>query len=116
MTASTSPAKHARRRKTTDQSSLVNPVAAPKPERKGRRDPFVSPIIEKMSAAANCTGVGKRCLFIGDLSLLGIVQSSQGSIAVVASGPHTYFLREHDPLADGDVERITRDAITLRQR
>ena len=84
--------------------------------RKGRRDPFVSPIIGKMSSSTNCVGAGKRCLYIGDVRLLGIVQSSNGVIAVVASGRHTYFLREHDPLADGDVERITSDTITLRQR
>ena len=80
----------------------------------GKRDPFVSPIVERKSAV--CTGIGKRCLFIGDLNLVGIVESSNGVIAVVASGQHTYFLRENDPLADGDVERITSDAITLRQR
>jgi len=32
------------------------------------------------------------------------------------NGEHTYFLRENDPLADGSVERITRDAIVLRER
>ena len=80
----------------------------------GKRDPFVSPIVERKSAV--CTGIGKRCLFIGDLNLVGIVESSNGVIAVVASGRHTYFLRENDPLADGEVERITSDAITLRQR
>ena len=114
--ASASPAKHVKRRKTGQQPSAVKTVAEAKPVPKGRRDPFVSPIIEKMSTAASCTGAGKRCLYIGDLSLLGIVQAPNGVIAVVASGPHTYFLREHDPLADGDVERITRDAITMRQR
>lgn len=84
--------------------------------RKGQRDPFVSPIAERPTSGPACTGTGKRCLYISDLSLLGIVQSQDGVIAVVASGARTYFLREHDPLADGDVEKITRDAITLRQR
>ena len=98
------------------EATEAKPVAATKFERKGRRDPFVSPIVERMSNAANCTGMGKRCLYIGDVRLLGIVQTSNAVIAVVESGRHTYFLREQDPLADGDVERITTDAITLRQR
>ena len=81
---------------------------------RGKRDPFVSPIVERKVAI--CTVGGKRCLFIEDLHLIGIVESSNGVIAVVANGRHTYFLREHDPLADGEVERITSDTITLRQR
>jgi hypothetical protein len=84
--------------------------------KRGRRDPFVSPIVERASFGPPCTGTGKRCLYVGDLSLVGIVQSADGVIAVVLSGNRTYFLREHDPLADGVVEKITGDAITMRQR
>ncbi len=80
----------------------------------GKRDPFVSPIQERKLAV--CTVGGKRCLFVGDINLIGIVESSNGVVAVVANGRHTYFLRENDPLADGEVERITSDTITLRQR
>jgi len=80
----------------------------------GKRDPFVSPIQERKLAV--CTVGGKRCLFVGDINLIGIVESSNGVVAVVAYGRHTYFLRENDPLADGEVERITSDTITLRQR
>ena len=81
---------------------------------KGKRDPFVSPVKERKIAV--CTVGGKRCLFIEDLNLVGIVEASNGTVAVVANGRHTYFLREHDPLADGEVLRITSDTITLRQR
>jgi len=109
-------AKDGKRQKVAQQPAEAKPVSATKSVHKGRRDPFVSPIVERMRGAASCTGAGKRCLYIGDVALLGIVQSSNGVIAVVASGRHTYFLREHDPLADGNVERITSDAITLRQR
>ena len=109
-------AKHGKSQKAAPQATEAKPVSATKLVRKGRRDPFVSPIIGKMSSSTNCVGAGKRCLYIGDVRLLGIVQSSNGVIAVVASGRHTYFLREHDPLADGDVERITSETITLRQR
>jgi hypothetical protein len=82
---------------------------------KGRRDPFVSPIVDRVRAAS-CSGSGKQCLVIGEISLHGVVHSPSGFIAVVMNGEHTYFLRENDPLADGSVERITRDAIVLRER
>jgi hypothetical protein len=45
-----------------------------------------------------------------------VVHSPSGYIAVVVNGEHTYFLRVNDPLADGSVERITKDAIVLRER
>lgn len=80
-----------------------------------RRDPFVSPVVDRMRAV-NCSGSGKQCLVIGEISLHGVVHSASGFIAVVMNGEHTYFLRENDPLADGSVERITRDAIILRER
>jgi hypothetical protein len=84
---------------------------------KDRRDPFVSPIVERVRATGPaCTGTGKRCLYVGEINLQGIVESGNNVIAVVASGDRTYFLREHDSLADGDVEKITRDALTMRQR
>jgi hypothetical protein len=80
-----------------------------------RRDPFVSPVVDRVRAA-NCSGSGKQCLVIGEINLRGVVYSTSGFIAVVINGEHTYFLRVNDPLADGTVERITRDAIILRER
>jgi hypothetical protein len=96
----------------------TNPVAASSTHtgRKGQRDPFVSPIAERPASGPACSGTGKRCLYVSDLNLVGIVESDEGVLAVVTSGSRTYFLREHDPLADGDVQKITRDAITMRQR
>lgn len=82
----------------------------------GRRDPFVSPVVERVRSSAACTGSGRRCLLVGEISLHGVVRTSSGFIAVVVNGERTYFLREHDPLADGAVERITKDAIILRER
>jgi Tfp pilus assembly protein PilP len=83
---------------------------------RGRRDPFVSPVVERIHIAAKCTGSGRQCLAIGEISLHGVVHSPNGFIAVVMNGERTYFLREHDPLADGAVERITKDAIIFRER
>ena len=81
----------------------------------GKRDPFVSPIVER-PAGVRCTGTGRQCLFVGAVELQGVGEDSSGFIAVVASGVHTYFLRDKDPLADGQVVRITRDSIVMLQR
>jgi hypothetical protein len=72
--------------------------------------------VERARVGENCTGSGRKCLFVEDITLQGVVRYTNGYIAVVMSGEHTYFLHERDPLADGDVERISSDAITLRQR
>jgi hypothetical protein len=115
--AQSSARRHGRRREAAQPLSAHKMAAAnPKPAGKGKRDPFVSPIVERPRIGANCTGSGRQCLFVGDISLQGVVRDSSGYIAVVASGVHTFFLHEKDPLADGDVVRITKDAITLRQR
>jgi len=98
--------------------SAVNTTAATdaKPKRKAGRDPFVSPVVErKITAGVSCSGTGRQCLVVGDITLQGVVRSPSGYIAVVVNGEHTYFLHEHDPLADGSVDKITRDAITLQQ-
>jgi hypothetical protein len=108
------PGKQSDKQAKAESKEPGKAVAQKSSVHQGRRDPFVNPIVERTNAL--CTGTGKRCLYIGDLSLIGIVESSNGVIAVVASGRHTYFLRENDPLADGEVERISGDAITLRQR
>jgi hypothetical protein len=84
---------------------------------KAHRDPFVSPVVERtLGSAASCAGSKKRCLAVGEIVLQGVVRSPSGFIAVVMNGEHTFFLREDDPLADGEVVRITRDTIVLRER
>ncbi len=92
------------------QAAEVKPSAG-----KAHRDPFVSPVVERVREAMTCTGTGRQCLLVGEISLRGVVRSPNGFIAVVVNGEHTYFLHENDPLADGAVERITRDAIILRE-
>ncbi len=109
--------RHGRLQGARPRVSRSRTVAvARKSGHKGPRDPFVSPIVERSRDTANCTGSGRQCLVVGEISLHGVVRSPSGSIAVVMNGEHTYFLRENDPLADGSVVRITSDAITLRQR
>ncbi len=87
-----------------------------KPTGRGHRDPFVSPIVDRAHTPIVCTGSGKQCLEVGEVSLHGVVRGPTGFIAVVVNGDHTYFLRENDPLANGLVERITKDSIILRER
>jgi hypothetical protein len=109
--------RHGRVQSAAARFSANRAVAAEgKPGHKGRRDPFVSPIMERSRNATHCTGSGRQCLVVGEISLHGVVRSPSGVIAVVMNGDHTYFLRVNDPLADGAVAKITGDAITLRQR
>jgi Tfp pilus assembly protein PilP len=72
--------------------------------------------VERVREAATCNGTGRQCLLVGEVALRGVVHSPSGFIAVVVNGEHTYFLRENDPLANGAVERITNDAIVMRER
>jgi Tfp pilus assembly protein PilP len=107
-------------RKPASKGKAVQPPPAlageAKPKSKTQRDPFVSPVVERIREVAACSGTGRQCLLVGDVNLRGVVRSPSGAIAVVVNGEHTYFLRENDPLADGAVERITNDAIILRER
>jgi Tfp pilus assembly protein PilP len=108
--------RHGGRQQLAQQPSSEKTAGKRKSSGKGVRDPFVSPIVEKFHGGANCTGSGRQCLSVGEISLQGVVRYTSGYIAVVTSADHTYFLHNNDPLADGEVERITKDAITLRQR
>jgi Tfp pilus assembly protein PilP len=73
-------------------------------------------VVERPQNGPPCTGSGRQCLSVREISLHGVVRSTSGSIAVIVNGDRTYFLRENDPLADGAVVRITPDSIVLRER
>ncbi|HKE30593.1 MAG TPA: hypothetical protein VKD65_02635, partial [Candidatus Angelobacter sp.] len=84
----------------------------------GRRDPFVS-IIRNAPAGPsgpNCS-VGKRCLYIPELTVKGIAKDTEGQmLAVVVSNTHrAYFLRENDQVFNGSVEKITADSVVFRE-
>jgi hypothetical protein len=88
------------------------------PEKKwsmsGKRDPFVSPVVNH-TGGSNCT-TGKKCLEIGAINLRGVVRSDNGFIAVVTNSLNkAYFLRENDPVFDGYVVKITGDSITFKE-
>jgi Tfp pilus assembly protein PilP len=103
-------AKPAAARKTAAKVTL----AARKAPR-GKRDPFVSPIVHAEGTAA-CAG-GKKCLAIDTVVLRGIVKYQAGMIAVVESSARkvSYFLRENDPVFNGYVVKITGDSVVFRE-
>jgi hypothetical protein len=80
----------------------------------GKRDPFVS--IIKNGSEMNPCGTGKKCLVPSELTLRGCVQSGSDKFAVVEnSARRTYFLREKDPVFNGQVVRITHDEVVFRE-
>lgn len=80
----------------------------------GKRDPFVSPVVNHAGGSGCSTG--KKCLEIGAINLRGVVRSDQGFIAVVTNSLNkAYFLRENDPVFDGYVVKITGDSIVFKE-
>ena len=90
---------------------------APEVARKGKRDPFVSPVVAaRTSASGPACVTGKRCLMIGSVIIKGIVRGPEGMIAVVATPDKKgYFLRENDPVFNGYVHKITADSVVFRE-
>jgi Tfp pilus assembly protein PilP len=109
----------------TQLGPSTQPAEKPRPAARtfgarGRRDPFVSPIVAKDGGInrppSNCTS-GKRCLVIPELILQGTIKDTSGKMmAVVANSiKKTYFLRENDQVFQGSVEKITSDSIIFRE-
>jgi Tfp pilus assembly protein PilP len=81
----------------------------------GRRDPFLSPVVNQSMVGSGCS-TGKRCLAIDQIALKGVVKSDGGMIAVVVNGlDKAYFLRENDPVFNGYVVKITADSIVFKE-
>jgi len=123
--AAKKPAAPAMSPKPAEKTSAAKEAPAPELERPsvkqaGKRDPFVSPIMRssgngKAGPGPECNS-GKRCLMSGEISLVGVVRSATGMIAVVQGARNkTYFLKENDPLFNGFVTRITGDSMTIRE-
>ena len=80
----------------------------------GKRDPFISPVVNHAGGSGCSTG--KKCLEIGAINLRGVVHSDAGFIAVVTNSLNkAYFLRENDPVFDGYVVKITGDSIVFKE-
>jgi len=83
---------------------------------KDARDPFISIIRTDKTGAVPCVS-GKKCLVIGEIVFRGIIKSSNSTIAVVENPEKkTYFLRENDPVFNGNVVKITGDSIVFREQ
>jgi hypothetical protein len=99
--------------------SATPPAVAPeiKKPAANARDPFVSIIRNPdKTGGAPCVS-GKKCLVIGEIVLRGIVKSPNAIIAVVENPQKkTYFLRENDPVFQGNVVKITTDAVVFREQ
>ncbi len=81
----------------------------------GRRDPFLSPVVNHSGGGSGCSS-GKKCLEIGTISLQGVIRSETGFIAVVSNGLNkAYFLHENDPVFNGYVIKITGDSIVFQE-
>ena len=80
----------------------------------GKRDPFISPVVNRAGGSGCSTG--KKCLDIEQIALHGVVKSDNGMIAVVTNSLNkAYFLRENDPVFNGYVVKITVDSIVFKQ-
>ncbi|HYX70453.1 MAG TPA: hypothetical protein VE825_15060 [Terriglobales bacterium] len=105
------PAKHA---------AAKPPAAAPAPAAqavagRGKRDPFVNPVVARGPGPGPCAG-GKRCLAIDQLVVRGVVKAPKGWIAIVENpAKTTYFLNDNDELYDGTVVKITGDSVVFKQ-
>jgi Tfp pilus assembly protein PilP len=118
---------HAADAKTDSKSQTTVAVQVPKPaeaDKKpaaktinavGRRDPFISPVVNLGAVGSGCSS-GKRCLAIDQIALKGVVKSETGMIAVVVNAmDKAYFLRENDPVFNGYVVKITGDSIIFKE-
>ncbi len=81
-----------------------------------KRDPFVS-VIQKRSSLSPTCPAGKKCLIVDQLVLKGVVKSHAGMLAVVENSQRkAYFLRENDPVFNGQVYKITGDSIIFKEK
>jgi hypothetical protein len=106
-------------KKPAAQSAEAAPAAPENKEKKmitaeGRRDPFLSPIVN--SATGPACSTGKRCLDIAQIVVRGVVKSENGMIAVVVNAVNkAYFLKENDPVYNGYVLKITGDSVVFKE-
>jgi len=105
--------------KPATQSAEATPAPPENKEKKmitaeGRRDPFLSPVVN--SAMGPACSTGKRCLEIGQIVVRGVVKSDTGMIAVVVNALNkAYFLKENDPVFNGYVMKITGDSVVFKE-
>ena len=105
------------------QAAAVAAAPAPAPleaytyRSEGRRDPFVSLVNRGAETPKGARGTGVASLFVGEISLKGIVQSRGGFLAIVQApdGKRPYIVRVNERFADGVVKAITPDSMLILQ-
>jgi Tfp pilus assembly protein PilP len=106
------------------QPKLVPAAATEAPKREApelvasKRDPF-TPLVEVSRGTGSTEHLppGKAGLVISSVHIDGAVKSATGMIAVLSNPEQrVYFVREGDHLYDGDVEKISLDGITFKER
>jgi Tfp pilus assembly protein PilP len=98
----------------TEAANPDKPTEDKKYSMTGKRDPFISPVVNRQGGSGCSTG--KKCLDIEQIALHGVVKSDNGMIAVVTNGLNkAYFLRENDPVFNGYVVKITVDSIVFKE-
>lgn len=82
----------------------------------GRRDPFRSLVGPTPKLSRKDAPPGVPGFMIDEVNLQGVVKTKDGMIALI-KGPDNkgYFIRAGDKLYDGEVLRITGDAVVFRQ-
>ncbi len=89
----------------------------------GRRDPFVSLIVPKVTPVGKPApgrarpGAGLGSVSVSDVIVKGLMRSGTTLIALL-QGPdgRTYMAKRHDQLQDGVVARIDADAVVFTER
>ncbi|MBV9088264.1 MAG: hypothetical protein JOY79_12310 [Acidobacteriaceae bacterium] len=116
------PAANASSNAGARQAELVSTGPAkveptPRKSYSGKRDPFLSQVVERGSSGPDNCGSGKRCLVIDQMVVRGVVRTANGMIAVVANASNkAYFLKEKDPVFNGVVVKITGDSVVFKER
>jgi hypothetical protein len=101
-------------------ASATAPAAVKQAEAGGpKRDPF-SPLVsnakDTSSGGPDHLPPGKAGLMVGTMRLDGLVRGPNGMIAVVSNPQErVYFLREGDRIFDGQVTKITLEAVSFLQ-
>ena len=115
------PARPAAQNPATPAAPPAQTAASPAtaPAAGARRDPF-DPLLGRTTGQGapvpERLPPGKAGLMIGTLRIDGLVRGPNGMIAVVSNPQQrVYFLREGDRIFDGQVLRITLEAVSFQQ-
>jgi len=98
--------------------AAAQPAAEPAPSGP-KRDPF-SPLLgnapEAGASGPDHLPPGKAGLMVGTLRIDGLIRGPNGMIAVVSNPQQrVYFLHEGDHIFDGEVLRVSMEAVSFRQ-